>query len=249
MVLFSLNFNDQVVAIVNIVIILYILLEIIAGYKKGFLESSIRFLGFILAIIGAYILKNPLSVLMYTHLPFFKLGGLFKGVSALNIIIYELIAFILVFIVLMVVIKIIAKLTGLVDRLLSLIFMLGIPGKILGAIVGFIKALVILYFVLFFFRFGCNLFGYRMKDSLATDIGSLPVLNQAFGDTLNSLDEITSLALEYEDTKDKDEFNQKTIDILLKYKVITEDNLQILIDNGKIKVDYEGENDYVKNIE
>ena len=66
---------------------------------------------------------------------------------------------------------------------------------------------------------------------------------------MNSLDEITSLALEYEDTKDKDEFNQKTIDILLKYKVITEDNLQILIDNGKIKVDYEGENDYVKNIE
>lgn len=57
MVLFSLNFNDPVVAIVNIVIILYILLEIIAGYKKGFLESSIRFLGFILAIIGAYILK------------------------------------------------------------------------------------------------------------------------------------------------------------------------------------------------
>lgn len=239
MTMFSINFSDPVVAIINIVIILYILLEIIAGYKKGFLESSIRFLGFIAAIIGAYILKNPLSVFMYTHLPFFKLGGLFKGVSALNIIIYEIIAFLIVFIVLMIAIKIIAKLTGLVDRLLSLIFLLGIPGKILGAIVGFIKSLVVLCFVLFFFRFGCNLFGYTMKDSLANDIASLPVLNQAFGSTLKSVDEITSLALEYEDTKDKEEFNEKAIDILLKYNVITEDNLQILIDNGKINVNDE----------
>jgi len=40
---------------------------------------------------------------------------------------------------------------------------------------------------------------------------------------------------EYEDTKDKDEFNNKAMDILLKYNVISKDNLQILIDNGKIK--------------
>lgn len=234
MVLFHLDFTDPVVAIVNVVVILFLLLEVYSGYKKGFLESSIRLLDFIAAIVGAYLLKNPVSVFLYTHLPFFKLGGLFKGVSILNIIIYEVIAFILVFVLLMVVIKVIAKLTGLVDKLLSFLFFLGIPGRILGALVGFVQAIVILYFAIFFFKFGCNLFGYSMKESLADDIVSIPILKETFGPSLTSLDEITSLALEYEDTKDKDDFNEKAILILLKYNVITEENLQILIDNGKI---------------
>jgi len=234
MILFNLDFSDPVVAIVDLVIILFLILEIYSGYKKGFLESSIRFLGYIAAIIGAYFLKNPVSVFMYTHLPFFKLGGLFKGVSILNIIIYEVIAFILVFVVLLIVLKIVAKLTGLVEKLLSFVFLLGIPGKILGALVGFIQGLVILYFVVFLFKIGANLFGYNMKPSLADDVLNIPVLANTFGDTMKSLDEITSLATQYENTKDKSEFNDYAITILLKYNVITKENLQILIDDGKV---------------
>lgn len=234
MILFSFSFDDPVVVVVNVVLLLFILLEVYSGYKKGFLESSVRFLGFIAAIIGAYLLKNPVSVFLYTHLPFFKLGGLFKGVSILNIIIYEVIAFVFVFILLLLVIKVIAKLTGLVDKVLSFLFFLGIPGRILGAIVGFVQAIVLLYFVVFFFKFGCNFFGYTMKESLADVIVDVPVLKKTFGSTLTSLDEITSLAIEYKDTKNKEEFNDKAIVILLKYNVITEENLQILIDNGKI---------------
>jgi len=72
-------------------------------------------------------------------------------------------------------------------------------------------------------------------ESLADDIVNIPVLKNVFGNVLNSVDEITAMAREYEDTKDKDEFNNKAMDILLKYNVISKDNLQILIDNGKIK--------------
>lgn len=78
------------------------------------------------------------------------------------------------------------------------------------------------------------MFGYQMKPSLADDIIELPVLKETFGDSLGSLNEITGLAKDYEDTKDKEEFNNKAITILLKYNVITKENLQILIDNGKI---------------
>ena len=42
------------------------------------------------------------------------------------------------------------------------------------------------------------------------------------------------MAKEYEYTKDKDEFNQKVIDILLEYDLITKDNLETLIEDGKI---------------
>lgn len=75
----------------------------------------------------------------------------------------------------------------------------------------------------------------EIKESLADDIISIPVLKNVFGNALSSFEEITSIARDYEDTKDKTEFNDKAIDILLKYNVITKDNLQILIDNGKIK--------------
>lgn len=236
MVLFNLDFSDPKVAIVNIVILLIIVSETYVGFKKGFLESTIRLVGFVAAIIGAYILKNPVSIFMYTHLPFFKFGGLFKGVSALNIIVYELIAFVLVFVVLRIAINIIAKITGMVERLLSLIFFIGIPSKILGALVGFGKSIIILYFAIFVFKFCCNFMNFEVKESLADDIVNVPILKNVFGDTLNSLDEITAIAKDYEDTKNKEEFNNKVVDILLKYKVITNDNLQILIDNGKIKI-------------
>lgn len=235
MILFNLDFSDWKVALVNIIIILIIASETYAGYKKGFLESSIKLVGFIGAFVGAYILKSPLSVIMYTHLPFFKFGGLFKGVASLNIIVYEVIAFIVTFIVLRIVISLLAKLTGFVERFLSFIFFIGIPSKILGALVGFVKSVIILYFVIFVFKFGCNFMNIEVKESLADDIVNIPVLKNVFGSALSSLDEITSIARDYEDTKDKDEFNNKAIDILLKYKVISKENLQILIENGKIK--------------
>ena len=76
--LFNLSFSDPKVAIINIIILLIIILETYNGYKKGFLESGVRLVGLIIAIIGAYILKNPLSVFMYTHFPFFKFKGLFS---------------------------------------------------------------------------------------------------------------------------------------------------------------------------
>lgn len=235
MILFNLNLTDWKVLLVDAIIIFIIATETYSGYKKGFLESSIKLLGFIGAFIGAYILKSPLSVFMYTHLPFFKFDGLFKGVSSLNIIVYEVLAFIVTFIVLRVAIKVVARLLGLVERLLSFIFFIGVPSKILGALVGFIKSIIILYFASFVLKFGCNFMNIEIKESLADDIISIPVLKNVFGDTLSSFDEITSIAKDYEDTKDKTEFNDKAIDILLKYNVITKENLQILIDNDKIK--------------
>lgn len=233
--LLEVNFSDWKVILIDIIIILIVALETYSGYKKGFLESSIKLLGFIGAFVGAYILKSPLSILMYTHLPFFKFEGLFRGMSSLNIVIYEIIAFIVTFILLRIIIKLVAKVLGLVERLLSFIFFIGVPSKILGALVGFVRSIIILYFAIFVFKFGCNFMNISVGESLADDIVNIPVLKNVFGNVLNSVDEITAMAREYEDTKDKDEFNNKAMDILLKYNVISKDNLQILIDNGKIK--------------
>jgi uncharacterized membrane protein required for colicin V production len=239
MILFAikgLNFSDWKVAVVNIVIILFLTGGIIEGYKKGFLESTIKFIGTIVALVGAYMFKNPVSVFLYTHLPFFKFGGVFKGVSVLNILIYEFIAFVLVFLVILVILKIIYDATGLVNKLFSVVAFLGLPNKILGAVVGFIESLVALYFISFLFVFICNFFGFGMKESLVDTVVDIPVLKETFGPSLNSINDIGVLAKDYKDVQDKDEFNYKSLEILLKYDVITKENAKKLIDSKKLVI-------------
>lgn len=232
----SLNLSNPISLIIALVIVVFLVLEVVNGYKKGFLESSVRLVGFILVIIGSFLLKNPLSVYLYTNFPFFKFSGIFKGLYALNIIAYEIIAFILLFVVLYILFKVICEITKLVDKLLSLIFFIGIPNKILGAILGFVQGIVTLYFVIAVFKIGTNLFGYEMKPSLADYIVEVPILKQTFGSTLDSLDKVTNLAKNYEFTKDKDEANEEVLDILLEYDIISKENLDKLIDSGKISV-------------
>ncbi len=235
-ILLNIGFTSVPQIISNIVIILFIVLGIISGIKRGFLESIVRFIGSILALVIAYSLKNPLSVLMYTHLPFFKLSGIFKGVTALNIIIYELIAFIIIYSIVMIAVNIIVKLTGLIDRVISFVFLFGIPNKILGGVVGFLESIIILYFVCFIYSFGVNLFGAQRPVSLVDDIMNIPILNKTFGDSFNSITDIASLAKDYESINDKDEYNEKALETLIKYNIITCENVNTLINDGKIDV-------------
>lgn len=235
--LFNLSFSNTPATIVNTVIIMLLILGTYGGFKRGFLENGVRFIGVIIALVGSYFLKNPISVYLYTHLPFFKLFGIFKGVTVLNIIIYELIAFIIVFSILMFILKIIVKITDLVNKVLSFIFLFGIPNKILGLIFGFLETLVVLYFLAFAFRLGCSFTKFEVKDSLLDDLINLPILSQNLTPALQSLEEITDLAKEYKSINDKDEYNYHSLDILLKYEVITADNVKILRDKEKIKIE------------
>lgn len=232
----SICFTDLKVTIVNTVIIFFILVGIYTGYKRGFLETAVRFAGLVFALLVSFLFKNPISVVLYTYLPFFRLGGIFKGISVVNILIYELIAFILVFSVLMILIKLICKITGLVDRILSFLFLLELPNRILGAILGFFESIIILFFVCFGFKFGCRLFNYEVKESLVDYVIKIPVLNDVFGDTLDALGEISSIVKEYDNVSDKNEYNYMAMDILLKYDIVTIDNMKTLVNSNKIKI-------------
>ena len=106
--------------IVDFLIIVFLLAGIVGGYKKGFLESTIRFIGGIVTFLGAYLLKGPLSIYLYTNLPFFKLDGFFEGLSVLNVIIYELIAFVVLWVLFSIILGILVKVFKL-ERLMMMI--------------------------------------------------------------------------------------------------------------------------------
>ena len=127
--------------IVDYIIIAITILFFIKGYKNGIIKEGVSFVGFILVFILAFSLKNPVSIAMYKNLPFFNIGGLLKGISVINILIYEMAAFVLVLSILMILFKLILKLTKLVDKILKMTIILNIPSRILGGILGIYELL------------------------------------------------------------------------------------------------------------
>ena len=77
--------------IVDVIILLFLGLGAVTGFIRGFFKQTVISVGTILVIVLSFILKNPLSMILYENLPFFKMGGL----TSLNILLYETFAFII----------------------------------------------------------------------------------------------------------------------------------------------------------
>lgn len=224
--------------IIDVVIILILLMGAVIGFKRGLTGSLLNFLGFILVIVLAYLLKNPVSALMYQFLPFFKFGGIIKGVTVLNIALYEFIAFLLVASILMAILKLVIFASSLFEKLLTFTIILGIPSKILGAIIGIIQHFIIIFIVLYllslpFFNIPI-LNESKYKDKI---LNSTPILSKVVGDTLDVIYEFGELKDKYEVIDDPNQFNLETLDLFLKHKVITVDAVKDLIKNNKLNID------------
>ncbi len=225
--------------ILDAVIILALLLGMVLGFKRGIIKSAVMFGGAILVIVLSYLLKNPVSIFLYTNLPFFKFGGIFEGVSVINILVYEAIAFLVTFSVLMIILKILIMVSTAIEKLLDMTIVLGIPSKILGAIFGLLEAFVFV-FVGLYAMFQFNIFSTITHDSVYAKkiVGSTPILSNAVSDAFDSFREIYDLQDKYA-TKDKDsdEYNKEALEILLKNEVISPASVRKLVEKDKINID------------
>ena len=129
--------------VIDILIILLIILFGVYGYKTGFVKTVVDTVGLILVFVFAYLFKDPIAEWMSYNLPFFGFWGSFKGITILNVIIYQLIAFIIVFAVLMVAFALLVKLTSLIEKILKWTFILKLPSKVLGFIVGLVEGIFV----------------------------------------------------------------------------------------------------------
>ena len=87
--------------IVDIIIIIFILLCGVVGYKRGVFKQLVLCVGLILIFYLAYKFKDPLGEFFLLRFPIFDFPNLFKGVVTLNIIVYQTLAFVLVLAVLL----------------------------------------------------------------------------------------------------------------------------------------------------
>lgn len=225
--------------IVDIIILFIIALCMLMGFIRGFFKQTVIFVGTILVVIFSFVFKNPLSLIMYKNLPFIKLGGIFEGLSSLNILLYEVLAFIIVACVLSLALMIIIKLTGIVEKILKLTIILAIPSKILGMIVGFIQSIVIIYVALFLVSLPILNISY-IKDSKYSKIilEKTPFLSSVTDGLVKTFNEISEFSKNNLNIKsDKKKANRDMVEIMLKNKVTTTDSIKLLVDKNKINID------------
>ena len=221
--------------LIDIIILLIVVISAVVGAKRGFSREIVSFLGFYVVVILAFLFRGPLASLLYENLPFIPFGGFFKGVAVLNIIIYEVLAFVILLSILMVVLNFVIFATSIFERLLNATIILGIPSKILGALVGivegFVWSFILVYIVsLPFFHLG------EMKASKISPIllNHTPILSKNTLKFHQAIDEFNGLKKSYEGTSDPNKFNTEALDILLKHKIVKVDSIKKLKSTGKL---------------
>ena len=66
------------IGIIDAIIILFVLLGGVIGFKEGVIKKLTSVIGLVLVVVLSFMLKNKLSIYFYENLPFFDLWGIFK---------------------------------------------------------------------------------------------------------------------------------------------------------------------------
>ena len=220
--------------VADIIIVIALVLGAIGGFKAGVIKKTADFVGIFLVIILSFYLKNYLSVIMYENLPFINFGGFIKGIEAINILFYEVLAFIIAFSLLMLIHKIVLMLTGLIEKILKATVILSIPSKILGIVVGAIEMYVYVFLVLVVITLPIINVPY-VRDSKVSSfiLNNTPILSSVSEEMVDTYNDIYKVVKD-KDSKSNEELNDEVIKLLLDKKVITKESLNKLIDRNKI---------------
>ena len=222
--------------VVDVIIIALLILGGVAGFKAGVIKKLTDFIGMFVVIILAFYLKNYISVIMYENLPFFNFFGLINGIDALNILLYEVIAFLVIFISLLFVLKVVLMLTGLVEKILKATVILSIPSKLLGIVVGVIEMYVYLFLILVIVSLPIFDSSF-LKDSKMNNfiLNNTPVLSGVSGEIIDIYGDVYNI-IENRKNKTNEQLNEEILKVLIDKKVVTKESAKKLVDKNKIHI-------------
>ena len=226
-------------SILDSIIILFLLTGAVLGFKKGAIKSLVVLVGTFIVVVVSYFLKNPVADILFNFVPFFKFGGAYAGLTSLNILLYESIAYLLVFMVLGSILSIFIKVSGIIEKILKATIILGIPSKIIGAVLGFLEA-VVAAFVILFVLVQFNVTRELVAESSLTNsiLDKTPVIGPMVNDTYKAIEEIRDLKEKYASGGNTDLYNNEILEIMLNKKVVTPEVTDKLIKNKKL--DFKG---------
>lgn len=223
--------------IVDIIIVILIVIGGIIGWHRGVIKEIAGTVGIVLVTVFSFLLKNPISVVFYENLPFFKFGGIFKGITVLNILLYELIAFLIVFFILMILWKLVLLASGLIQRILDMSFLLGLPSKILGLLVGVIEFYLICFILIYILSFPIfNIKQVKESSYAKVILSDTPVISSFVDNNMDFINEFVSLKDKYNNTDSASQFNYETLDLFLRYDIIDINSAKKLREKNKLKI-------------
>lgn len=223
--------------IIDVCIISLILLCGVTGLKHGFFKQTVITVGTILVFVLAYLTKDYLANFLSYNLPFFDFMGPFQGLSTVNIIMYQMVSFLIMTILYSIILGVLIKITNVFEKILNLTIILGIPSKILGFILGIIEGYVLVFIALFFLSQpavdidivnNSKLMPKMLQDSLG--------LSKIVAPTTNTIFEMYDIVDDYNTNKDKNDFNYRAVDIMLKNKMIKVGYVEKLVKKEKIAI-------------
>lgn len=225
--------------IVDIIIILALILSFLIGFKHGFIRQFVSLIGIILTYVLAYNFKGYLGDFFCQIFPFSQFSGSIQGLTTLNIIIYELIAFIILFGLIYVIYEIILNVSKVFEKIIDASIILTIPSKLLGGVVSLFEGYIIIFIILIVLTIPLKSSGLIENSFLSNKVVySTPVLSSTASSLTDSINETISLVDKISNNKISiKEANRELLKVELKYKVIDGRTAKELNDRNKISID------------
>lgn len=227
----------MVIGLVDIFILIFLALGGLVGFKSGAIKELTRFIGFFLVVLVAFYLKDTLMVALYENLPFYNFFGIIRGIDALNILLYQLISFLVIFFLLYFILRVLVVITGLFEWLVKMTIFLSLPSKIIGLLVGVIEYYVYIFFILYILNMPLfNLTFVSNSKFGGIILKNTPILSEMADDTVEVYSDIWEI-IKNKKGKSNDEINTLVLTSLLDHNLITVDSAKKLVESNKITIE------------
>ena len=230
--------------IFSVIVILLIISSGVMGLKKGFLKESVVFIGTILVYIISFLLKDKIGLVLCKWFPFFS----FDGLQTLNILVYQLIAFIFIATILFSIATIIFKLTGIIQKLVDITIILTLPSKILGFIFGILEGYIVMFLILIILAIPLRNVELFKESTVVTKIMyNSPILSKTLGGVPKTIEDILDVTTEIQKTDyNKNKVALDIMKIELDHNIISKEDTLDLIERVKLD-NVQGIKSFVKN--
>ena len=222
--------------ILDIVIVLILIMCAIIGFKRGAIKEIVSLVGIIVVFIVSFSLKGVLGNVLCKWLPFFNFAGNLEGGTVRNNLLYQKIAFLIIYSLLFSIYMIVMKISGVVQKLVHMTVILWLPSKIIGAVVAFITGYVMVFVVLLALLIPLKDTDMFKESKFANYVVyDTPILAGSAENISRSINEVYTLGEDLSKGDiSKNEANLETMDILLKYKIVSPKTAKELVALDKL---------------
>ncbi|NLD79263.1 MAG: CvpA family protein [Mollicutes bacterium] len=224
--------------LVDVIIILVIGLGAVLGFKRGVFKQAVESLGGLAALILSLIFMRPLAMFLMDIGPTFNFRGMLSGISSINVLAYNFIAFLILIIIFSILLRILLIVADAIERVLKATILLAIPSKILGAILGMFEHYLLVFILLFILTL--PIFNFRIINEAGLTsriLGGTPIVSSVASATIDTFNDVYAMSEELSNDSNRIKLDEKVLKIMIDNNLISQEKAKDLYEKGKIKVE------------